>query len=279
MTETIAELFTQRFGLDMEGAPDDAIGGEVVKTILAHRTHRRFLPDPVPDEVMEVLLACAYSAPSKSDLQQASVLRVIDEDKREAIAALIPSMPWIGTAPQFMVFCGDSRRIRQICEKRGKPFANDHLDAFFNATVDAALTMQNLVTAAEASGLGCCPISVIRNHATRVSEILQLPAWVFPVAGLCLGYPSAKAFVGMRLPLSATVHVDTYDETALERELDDYDRRRDAGYSIPDEKQKYVDDYGRAEFYGWSEDKARQVSRPERDDFGDFVRHQGFVLD
>jgi len=279
MMETIAELFTQRFGLAMEAEPDGAIGGEVVQTILAHRTHRRFLPDPVPDEVMEVLLACAYSAPSKSDLQQSSVLRVIDEDKREAIAALIPSMPWIGTAPQLMVFCGDSRRIRQICEKRGKQFANDHLDAFFNATVDAALTMQNLVTAAEANGLGCCPISVIRNHATSVSEILQLPAWVFPVAGLCLGYPSGKAFVSMRLPLSATVHIDTYDEKALERELDDYDRRRDAGYSIPDEKQKYVDEHGMAEFYGWSEDKARQVSRPERDDFGDFIRHQGFALD
>jgi nitroreductase len=279
MTETIAELYTQRFGLDMEAVPDDAVGGEVVKTILSHRTHRRFLPDLVPDEVMEVLLACAYSAPSKSDLQQVSLLRVIDEDKREAIAALIPGMPWIGTAPQFMVFCGDSRRIRHICEKRGKPFANDHLDAFFNATVDAALAMQNLITAAEASGLGCCPISVIRNHATKVSEILKLPEWVFPVAGLCLGYPSARAFVSMRLPLSATVHIDTYDEKSLDRGLNDYDRRRDAGYSIPDEKQKHADDYGVADFYGWSEDKARQVSKPERDDFGKFVRQQGFVLD
>ena len=279
MAQTIAELYGQRFGHDMDAALVQEIGGEVVTTLLSHRTHRRFLPDPVPEQVMEVLLACAFSAPSKSDLQQATVLRVIDEDKREAIATLIPGMPWIGTAPEFMVFCGDSRRIRRICEIREKPFANDHLDAFFNATVDAAIAMQNLITAAEASGLGCCPISVIRNHATKVSEILRLPGWVFPVAGLCLGYSSAQAFVSMRLPLSVTVHTDTYDEAALERGLDDYDRCRDARYSIPDEKQKYVDDYGIADFYGWSEDKARQVSRPERDDFGDFIRQQGFVLD
>lgn len=278
MTQTIAELYTQRFGQDMETAPDEEIGGEVVAAMLSHRTHRRFLPDPVPEEVMETLFACAYSAPSKSDLQQATVIRVIDEDKREAIASLIPSMPWIGAAPEFMVFCGDSRRIRRICEARDKPFANDHLDAFFNATVDAALTMQNLIMAAEAAGLGCCPISVIRNHATRVAEILALPGWVFPVAGLCVGYPSAKAYVSMRLPLSLTVHVDVYDDTALERDLDGYDQRRDERFSIPAEKQKYAADYGTADFYGWSEDKARQVSRPERDDFGTFVRRQGFDL-
>ena len=279
MTQTIAELYTQRFGHDMDAASGDDDANEVITTLLSHRTHRRFLPDPVPDALMEVLLACAYSAPSKSDLQQATVVRVIDEDKRQGIAELIPGMPWIGAAPEFMVFCGDSRRIRRICARRGHPFANDHLDAFFNAAIDAAIAMQNLITAAESRDLGCCPISVIRNHAIRVSEILQLPNWVFPVAGLCLGYPSARAYVSMRLPLSATVHVDTYDDEALERGLDDYDHRRDARYAIPDEKQKYVEDYGTAEFYGWSEDKARQVSKPERDDFGAFVRRQGFLLE
>ncbi len=279
MTQTIAELYTQRFGHDMDAASGDDDANEVITTLLSHRTHRRFLPDPVPDALMEVLLACAYSAPSKSDLQQATVVRVIDEDKRQGIAELIPGMPWIGAAPEFMVFCGDSRRIRRICARRGRPFANDHLDAFFNAAIDAAIVMQNLITAAESRGLGCCPISVIRNHATRVSGILQLPNWVFPVAGLCLGYPSARAHVSMRLPLSATVYVDTYDDEALERGLDDYDHRRHARYAIPDEKQKYVEDYGTAEFYGWSEDKARQVSKPERDDFGAFVRRQGFLLE
>lgn len=279
MTRTITELYAQRFGHDMEAAPDDDVAGEVVATLLSHRTHRRFLPDPVPDALMETLLACAYSAPSKSDLQQTTVARVIDEDKRQDIAELVPDMPWIGAAPEFMVFCGDARRIRRICERRGRPFANDHFDAFFNAAVDAAMAMQNLIVAAESEGLGCCPISAVRNHAARVSETLRLPDWVFPVAGLCLGYPSAPAHVSMRLPLSATVHVDAYDDEALERDLDDYDRRRDARYAIPDAKRKHVEDYGTAGFYGWSEDKARQVSKPERDDFGAFVRRQGFALE
>jgi hypothetical protein len=37
--------------------------------------------------------------------------------------------------------------------------------------------------------------------------------------------------------------------------------------------------FGKPSLYGWSQDKARQVSVPERQDFGAFVRRQGFKLD
>ena len=49
------------------------------------------------------------------------------------IADLLPDNPWVREAPVFLVFCGNNRRIRQISELRDRPFANDHLDAFFNA--------------------------------------------------------------------------------------------------------------------------------------------------
>jgi nitroreductase len=277
-TPTTAELIDGRFGLPPESV-EMPTPGPLVARILAHRTHRRFRPEPVPDGVLEALLACAFSAPSKSDLQQASIVLVRDEDRREGIARLVPDMPWIASAPVFLVVCGDSRRIRRICEMRGTPFANDHLDALFNAVVDAALVMQNLVVAAESEGLGCCPISVIRNHARRVRDLLELPRHVVPVAGMCIGYPAAAGHVSMRLPPSVTVHVDRYDDDALVEEVSAYDRRRDSRFAIPREKWRRVDHFGEPSFYGWSEDKARQVSVPERDDFGAFVREQGFVLD
>ena len=62
---------------------------------------------------------------------------------------------------------------------RNKPFANDHLDAFLNAAVDAGLVLMNFIRAAEAVGLGCCPISVIRNHIDEVAELLELPILSF----------------------------------------------------------------------------------------------------
>ena len=37
--------------------------------------------------------------------------------------------------------------------------------------------------------------------------------------------------------------------------------------------------WGQADFYGWSEDKARQVAVTERESFGGYVRSQRFRLD
>ena len=137
---------------------------------------------------------------------------------------------------------------------------------------------ENAVRAAEALGLGCCPISVVRNHIEEISALLELPEYVFPLAGLCIGHPAHEGYVSLRLPLSLTVHTDVYDDAKLENEVDGYDRRRDAVYSIPPEKQRDLEHYGSAEFYGWSEDKARQVSHRERDNLRAFLEKQGFNL-
>ncbi|GIR55544.1 MAG: hypothetical protein CM15mP62_30150 [Rhodospirillaceae bacterium] len=219
-----------------------------------------------------------FSAPAKSDLQQASVVVIRDKDKQEAIANMIPAMPWLRTCPVLMVFLGDSRRIRRICEMRNKPFANDHLDAFLNAAVDAGLVLMNFIRAAEAVGLGCCPISVIRNHIDEVAELLELPDFVFPVAGMTAGYPSEDGYLSLRLPPAVNVHINSYNDSQLEPEIESYDKRRDAIFSIPQEKQRKVEEFGVANFYGWSEDKARQVSSKERDQLAAYLIKKGFNL-
>ena len=148
-----------------------------------------------------------------------------------------------------------------------------------NAAIDAALVLQTFILSAETAGLGCCPISVIRNHAGAVAEILGLPDKVFPVAGLCVGYPAAAGHVSMRLPLEVTVHIDHYNDGRPAEAIDAYDRRRDSRYSLPREQQRAPDLFGYSSFYGWSEDKARQAAQPEGEGFPTFLRKCGFSLD
>jgi nitroreductase/FMN reductase [NAD(P)H] len=249
-----------------------------VAQILSHRVQRRYKPEPISDETLEILLAAALSAPSKSDLQQVAIVLVRDRAKQALIGSWIPDMPWIADAPLFMIFCGDHRRMRRVAELRGKPFPNDTLDMFMNAAVDVALVMQNFIVAGEALGLGSCPISVVRNHVEKLAELLELSAGVFPVAGLTAGYPAQRGYTSMRLPPSLTVHTDRYDDRDLPAKLDDYDRRREARFATPRDKQRYPELWGYTEGYGWSEDKARQYSVPERHNFGPFIRRHGFTL-
>ena len=275
LAKTVQDALAERFGERLK--VDASLPGlDELARIAGHRTHRRYLDRPVAPELVRLLCACALSAPSKSDLQQCDVVVVEDAAVRGAIAAKIPDMPWIGTAPVFLVFLGNGRRLPFISALRGKPFPNDHLDLFFNAVADCAIVLATFIRAAEAVGLGCCAISAIRDHATSVSEQLRLPERVFPVAGLCLGWPSQRGHLSPRLGLDATLHRDVHDEGDLAASIDAYDRRRAAGR--PPMTQRNPEKWGKAEFYGWSEDKARQYAEPLRADFGAFVRGKGFRL-
>ncbi len=272
MTEPYSSELTARFGYDLD------LGGEAednawIRQVLLRRTQRRYSDRAVPESLVRLILAVAFSASSKSDYQQATVIRVEDRVQRGKLVALIPDMPWIGNAPVFLVFLGDARRLERISPH---PVANGTLEGFFNATVDAALALQTCTLAAEALGLGTCPISVLRNHAEAVGDILALPDEVFPVAGLCLGYPAQQGFISMRLPPEATVHRDRYDENAIAA-VDAYDHRRDARHSLKD-RQKSPEVFGAAEFYGWSEDKARQAMSSEGAGFAAWLRARGFDL-
>ena len=272
----IARATERRFGKAVE-VPAGTAGLDALAAMLEHRSHRRFTARAVRDDLLQLLFACAMSAPSKSDLQQADIIHVRDPALRERISALLPDNPWVAAAPVLLVFCGNNRRTRQVAQWRGKTFANDHLDAFMNAAVDAGIVLMNFITAVEAAGLGCCPISSIRNHAQTVSDLLELPEWVFPLAGMCVGYPESEGVITPRLPLDVTIHTDRFSEAGVESKVDAYDRRRHA--LVPYAKQRGIGRFGEASFYGWSEDKARQYARPQRAGFGEFIRRKRFGLD
>lgn len=274
---TIAELYAARYGADT-GLDADLPTDGTVAGILSRRSNRRYTDAPVDDALLDVLLACAQSAPTKSNLQQYSIVVVSDAAVRGRLAPLCPDTGWLETCPVFLVFCADMRRAQKLAELRNHPHANNNMDTFLNAVVDAAMAMQSFITAAEAAGLGCAPISEVRNRIEEFSAVLELPSGVFPIAGLTAGWPTQAGFINQRLPQSVVVHRDRYDESHLEAEIDAYDRMRHAIFPLPPEKQRHVDKYGALDFCGWSENVARQLSVPERKGFRDFLERRGFDL-
>jgi nitroreductase len=272
----LEQILEERFGASVPVDPKLNGLDELVR-IAGHRVHRRFMTRVVEARLLRLLCACALSAPSKSDLQQADILIVHDKAKQRSIAALIADMPWIADAPAFLVFLANGRRLPHIARLRQKPFPNDHLDLFFNAVVDTAIVLATFMRAAAAVGLGYCPISAIRDHAHIVSEMLALPERVVPVAGLCVGWPAEPGHITPRLGLDATLHEDRYAAGEVTRHIDEYDRRRQARRAYA--RQRSPERWGNAPFYGWSEDKARQYAEPLRTGFGAFVRAKSFRLD
>jgi nitroreductase len=250
----LAAAIARRFGATID-VPSDLPQLDAFTALNARSVCRRYRPDPVPESLLRLLCATALAAPTKSDLQQATLIRVADADKRQAIHRLLPGSPWLADAPELLVFCADGWRFRRLFERRKAPFVNEHLDAFFNATVDAAIALATFVSAAELAGLGTCPISQVRDHVAKIDALLELPDWVVPLAGLALGFPAGKEPMSARLALSATVHTDRYDAQKVERELDAYGARRGKD---------------------WSGDKVKQYGVVHRGDFGAYVRRKKF---
>lgn len=276
MLDRLKSVLKARFG-SVPALSEAPKGVEVLAEMANRRVVRRYSDKPLDPALLETLCAVALSAPSKSDLQQADIVIVTDKAQREKLQALIPENPWAAAGPALLVFCGNNRRHRLLFEWRGRPFVNDYLDPFFNAAVDAGIVLATFIAAADRVGLGTCPISQIRNHAAQVAEVLGLPQHVFPVAGLGVGWPSFEGVMSPRLGLDVSIHRDRYDETGLQEKIAAYDQRRNA--TQPYKSQRFVDKFGEDPAYGWSEDKARQYSVPERADFGAFVRAKGFKLD
>ena len=73
-----------------------------------------------------------------------------------------------------------------------------------------------------------------------------------------------------------TVHTDVFSDEGVQAQIDAYDQRRHAQFPL--RRQRYPDLYPDVAFNGWSEDKARHYSVPERAEFGDFIRRKKFSL-
>ncbi len=265
----------QRFS-DAPEACASLTDNPVLQSMSARGSCRRFTDRAVPMALLETLCAVALASPTKSDLQQRDIILLTAPETRSKLSALVSGQAWVAGAPMLAVFCGNNRRQRLLHEWHGAAFANDHCDTFFNATADAAIALGAFVTAAEAAGLGCCPISAVRNEASAVSDLLDLPDHVFPFAGLAIGYPATAPEVSKRLPLHVTVHKDRYTEPDLQEAVTAYDADRSAVQ--PYASQRFPEQFGHSDSYGWSEDKVRQYAQPERADFGSFIRARGFDL-
>ena len=280
MTQEFEPSLSQLISTRYDGAslPEDIEDqGPVLRSMLGRASCRLFLDKQIPSEVLNLLCAAALASPTKSDLQQRDIVLLHSADSRKQLASFAAGQPWVADAPMIAVFCGNNRRQRLLHDWQNVPFANDHLDAFFNAASDAAIALGACVTAAEALGLGCCPISAVRNEAGAVSKLLNLPEYVFPFAGLAIGYPSQSPAITKRLPLHATCHVDRYQEDDLQNTVNAYDAARAAAQ--PYAQQRFPDMFGTKTDYSWSDDKVRQYSQPERAEFGAYVRQQRFKLD
>src|SRR3954452_8781781 len=114
--QSIRESLNRRFGETL--AVDDNLAGlDELARLAGRRVQRRTTDRAVDPGLLRLLCACALSAPSKSDLQQADIVIARKADQA-VIADLIPDQPFIAAAPEFLLFGARGRRMPEISKMR-----------------------------------------------------------------------------------------------------------------------------------------------------------------
>jgi nicotinate-nucleotide--dimethylbenzimidazole phosphoribosyltransferase len=199
----------------------------IYRVIAERRDVRSYRPDPVPNDVLLRVLEAAHQAPSVGFMQPWNFVLLRDLGLRRRV---------------YDHFADVNQRASQVFAKEGKQTyqalkLQGILDAPLNLLVtcdprragehvlgrftipetdvySTCLAVQNLWLAARAEGLGVGWMSIMEPAV--VSELLDMPTHVIPVAYLTLGYPVHLPDQPMlqevgwrqRLPLSELIFED-----------------------------------------------------------------------
>lgn len=255
-------------------AQHGVILNDTIAGLLAHRSVRAFVDRALPEGLIETLVAAAQSASSSSNLQTFSVVAVESPATKARLAQVAGGQKHVTEAPLVLVWLADLARLEEIGRRAGAPTGGlAFLETLFVGIIDAALAAQNAVVALESLGLGSVYIGALRNRPQEVAELLGLPANVFAVFGLCVGYPdpARPADVKPRLPQRLVLHRERYDASLPQPELDRYEAALKAfqqGQDMP--------------VVGWSGTALNRVRGPEaltgRDRMRDALAALGFGL-
>jgi len=167
----------------------------VISTILSRHCTRDFSPEPVSEKALNTILACAFSSPSSKN-----------------------SQPWFVSVTDDPTFI-KSMSDRTVAVLKEDPIfskaieGKDNFHVFYHAPLvlmisgkteeralmlNSGIFLQNILLAAEAIGLGACPIGFARflfegNEADLYRKKLNIPENYTPVIGIALGNVAAAS--------------------------------------------------------------------------------------
>lgn len=240
----------------------------VNKIIQNHRSVRNFVDKDIPQDMLDTILLSAQAMPTSNNNQDISVIVIKDKTRKDIIAELSGNQKHIKDAPVFLIFVADLYKTFLACEKNNmEQNLENPLDKIVTASFDAGIALGGAIISAESLGLGITPIGGVRNNIERISKILELPEFVFPLVGLCLGFPYNIPDKKPRFPLPAFKHDETYKKDAMDSYINEYDEIM----------QNYLVRVKREQEVNWSYNTAKSMSKKSNGSLDELLISQNIL--
>ena len=150
------------------------MGRELVQTILARRSVRKYAAESISDADVRTMLEAAMAAPSASNSKPWHFLVVVDRNKLDELAQAHPYGKMLFAAPLCIAVCGDP----------------DRSDAYW--VQDCSAATENLLLAATALDLGSVWLGIYprESRIAMVRESLGIPEGILPFNLIAIGHPA-----------------------------------------------------------------------------------------
>ena len=196
---------------------------ELSDVITSRRSIRKFKPEGISAETVQLLLDAARLAPSGSNLQPSRFVVAQSPSAKEALGQCTP-YKFIIKASVVFVCCADltaistrERRMGELLEAgafegievnfdSASPYASALMEAEeANAylSMNVAIAVEHIVLKAVDLGLGSCWLG--RFDRDKLKEYLKLDETIYPVVLLPVGYPDQSPKQRPRLSLDQMV--------------------------------------------------------------------------
>ena len=171
---------------------------ECLDVIFNRVSIRRFQSRDIDDETITLLLTAGNAAPSAGNLQARDFIVVKSEKTKEKLAKAALRQMFIAEAPVVIVVCANYPRSMRVYGQRGKLYAEQ----------DATAAVENILLAVTALGLGAVWVGAFDEN--MVSEILDLPEHVRPIAMIPIGFPAESPGRRSRYPIEMLTHYEKW---------------------------------------------------------------------
>jgi nitroreductase len=234
----------------------------------------------VPEEVLKKILVSGIRAPSAGNIQPRTIIVVRDQTVKERLYELCENQAFMKDAPVWIVPCVDLHRHLRAARLTEVEYDYKGILPYTFGVLDTALSIENMVMAAEASRLGSVMIGSIIDHPMKVKEILKLPEHCLALCILCIGYPKKKPEKREKWDQKVIVCEDYYRDVEAE-EVTEYwrkclsnDLKRSEKELHEEIKRFYTEgSYGKAYSTHYTEEYVRTTSIK----LMDFLREQDFL--
>lgn len=178
---------------------------------------RKFENKEISESLLNSIIERAMHAPTCGNMQLYSVIVSRDKNMKKQLEQLHFNQPASTTSDVILTICADFNLFTRWCELSGAEPGYDNFHSFIMAMTDAVIFAQQIVTIAENEGLGSCYLGTVNYNAREISDLLELPEKVVPVASVALGFPAEQPKQTDRLPLEAIMHKEIYRKDSDEK--------------------------------------------------------------